>query len=184
MLLCVMHHINGAPTFLKKYRERREKIYKNRLKYEAARKRWRYSSKKLIKFYRGLNQAVEEGIPVGNTNHRTWVKKHIKQQKVKSNMHLHNAVSKVFKGNPEISDIFNNQANNLKPTIESLQQRKDKLKEKGEMNYEPIPTHRLKNRVTINELVEKQSKDRRIVLSTKKYLDKHDNFTNRCPILK
>lgn len=184
ILLYAIHYINGAPTYFEKYREKRIKIRENRLKYERAKKRWNDTSTKIGRISRGLHKAREQGIPAGNTNHRTWLKKHMKQEAVETNMHLHTLASKVFKVNPEISEIFNHQANNLKSTNDDLMKQKDKLKEKGKFKEELILKHNIKDLDQLEKLSDKDKLSRTIMSKTKKYLDKHDRFPNRCSILK
>jgi hypothetical protein len=63
ILLYAILYINGAPTYFKKYREKRIKIRENRLKYERAKKRWNDTSTKIGRISRGLHKAREQGIP-------------------------------------------------------------------------------------------------------------------------
>ncbi|PWN35375.1 uncharacterized protein FA14DRAFT_189349 [Meira miltonrushii] len=134
-----------SPTYVQKLRERRAEIRAIRLKNERAHKRRPDNLRRLKGFFNSISEAEKKGMPAGNTSHRKWIKQDMKQQDAKSNMHLHTVVSKVFKGHPEINEIFDNQAKRLKSDVDNIQKKKVKLEDKGQFKEELSQEHRLKN---------------------------------------
>lgn len=184
VLFYILHFSECSPTYFQKYRERRAEIRKNRLKYDTAQKRLPDSKKKRNDYLRAVHEAMQRGLRAGNTSYSKWIKEDMKQRRVKSNMHLHLAVSKALKGNSELSQIFDNQANTLKDKSDRIRMRKKKLEAKGQYRQELFEPHCFEEAEQYLKLTSKYQKEEEVLLKTRKYLDKHDRFYNRCTILK
>lgn len=187
LLSVITPSVECKPMFFQGYHKKQQKLREARLKKSAAEVRLEELNKKYNRRIKSQMNALESNVNLFHTSRSDWIKKDMWHNKINGTMRRQRLSAKLLqKENPELSNIFDHQADYLQEQSKNLHVKKDEINKNGFTDY----THEKTRDFNFNEdqkvydkYMKKATKCIDVIQKHKKFIDTETQNQNNCSIM-